>query len=91
MEKTKKLLTGFLGIALIAGMTTLTGCGGVSEEQMAQLATLRAEVKSLTKEVNSLKSEKAKLERQIAERNAKLEQCNHTKKLIKKNLQKIEK
>ncbi len=91
MKKTKKILTGFLGVALIAGMTSLTGCGGVSEEQMAQLTTLRAEVKSLEKEVNSLKSEKAKLERQIAERNAKLEQCNHSKKLIQNNLKKMKK
>jgi chromosome segregation ATPase len=91
MKKTKKLLSGVVGIALVAGMMNLTACGGVSEEQMAQLETLRAEVKSLDKQVVSLKEEKAKLEREIAEKNAKLEQCNRTKQQTKDNLGKMNK
>ncbi len=91
MKKISKLLSGVLGIALIAGMMNLTACSGVSDEQMAQLETLRAEVKSLDKQVNSLKEEKAKLEREIAERNAKLDQCNSVKKQTKENLGKMNK
>ncbi|RMD51328.1 MAG: hypothetical protein D6830_00595 [Ignavibacteria bacterium] len=91
MNLVKRSLSGLLAIALIAGMFSFTGCSGVSEEQMAQLEALRAEVKSLEKEVNSLQSEKTKLEREIAEKNAKLDQCNRTKAQTKENLQKINK
>ena len=44
---------------------------------------------SLEKEVNSLKSEKTTLEREIAEKNAKLEQCAKDKAETQKNLQKM--
>ncbi len=91
MNQIKKIISGTMAVALIAGMFSFTGCSGVSEEQMAQLEALRAEVKSLDKEVNSLQSEKTKLEREIAEKNAKLDQCNRTKAQTKENLQKINK
>jgi len=60
---------------LFAATMSLTSCGGVSEEEMAELEALRAEVSELSKEVNFLKSEQSKLEREIAEKNAKLDQC----------------
>ena len=84
MTKFKKLLSSAMAIALIIGM--LTGCGGVSEEQMAELNALRAEVTSLEKEVNEMKAEKAKLEREIAEKNAKLDQCAKDKEATQSNL-----
>ncbi len=85
MTKFRKLLSATMGIALIVAM--LTGCGGVSEEQMAELNALRAEVKSLEKDVNDMKAEKAKLEREIAEKNAKLDQCAKDKEATKANLE----
>lgn len=75
MTKTKKLFTTSLAVVFLAGSLTFTGCGGVGEEELAQLNALRSEVSSLGEEVNSLKSEKTKLEREIAEIEAKLDQC----------------
>lgn len=89
MPKMKRLLTAGLTIILFVGMLGVTGCSGVSEEQMAELEALRSEVLALEKEVNSLKSEKAALERDIAEKNAKLDECAKAKAETKKNLEKI--
>ncbi len=89
MANIKRILGSGLIIAIFVGMLSITGCGGVSEEQMAELEALRSEVKALEKEVNSLKSEKAALEREIAEKNAKLDECAKAKAETKKNLEKL--
>lgn len=86
MTKFKKTVSLLLASLLFAGMI---GCSGVSEEEMAQLEALRAEVTSLQKDVNFLKSEKTKLEREIAEKNAKLEQCQAEIAETKANLKKM--
>ncbi len=84
----KKLIAASLTTALFVGSFAITGCSGVSEEQMAQLQALRTEVNALEKEVADLKVEKTKLEREIAEKNAKLDDCNKLKAEIKKNMEK---
>lgn len=89
MTKFRKSVSVALASLLFAGMISFTGCSGVSEEQMAELEALRAEVGTLTKDVNYLKSEKSKLEREIAEKNAKLEQCAKEMAETKANLQKM--
>lgn len=89
MTRMKKLVNSALAVALVAGMVGVTGCGGVSEKEMAELEALRSEVKALEKEVGSLKAEKASIEKEIAEKNAKLDQCAKEKAETKKNLEKI--
>jgi len=86
MTNIKKLLNSALIVTVLVGALSLTACGGVSEEEMAQLEALRAEVSALETEINQLKSEKTKLEREIAEQNAKLEQCARDKAETEKNL-----
>ncbi len=73
MVNLKRLVSTAIVALLLTGMI---GCGGVSEDQLAELDALRAEVKSLEKEVNALKSEKTKLEREIAGHQAKLDQAD---------------
>lgn len=85
----KRIINSALVVVLVAGIIGFTGCSGVSEEQMAELEALRSEVKALEKEVGSLKTEKAAIEREIAEKNAKLDQCAKEKADTKKNLEKI--
>lgn len=52
------------------------GCSSSpSEEQKRQLDDLRAEVSSLEGQVSAKEKEKADLERQVAEKNGKLQQC----------------
>ncbi len=89
MQKMMKNSRAILMILLVALGLSLTACGGVSEEEMAQLEALRSEVRSLGNEVDQLKSEKTKLEREIAERNAKLEECKKAQEATKANLGKI--
>ncbi|MEW6507017.1 MAG: hypothetical protein AB1432_04645 [Bacteroidota bacterium] len=89
MLNVKKMLSSGLIIVLFVSMLGVTGCSGISKEQVAELEALRAEVKALEKEINSLKSEKAALERDIAEKNAKLDECAKLKAETKKNLEKL--
>lgn len=89
MKNFKKFINTAIVVTFFVGALSVTGCSGVSAEELAQLDALRAEVKTLEKEVNSLKSEKAKLEKDIADREAKLDQCNKEKEIAKKNLEKI--
>ena len=89
MTNVKKILSTGLIVALFFSLAGITGCSGISKEQVAELEALRAEVKSLEKDVNSLKSEKAALERDIAEKNAKLYECLKLKAETKKNLEKL--
>ncbi len=86
MVNLKRLVSTAIAALLLAGMVA---CGGTSEEQLAELDALRAEVKSLEKEVNALKSEKTKLEREIAGHQAKLDQCARDKAETEANLKKL--
>jgi septal ring factor EnvC (AmiA/AmiB activator) len=53
----------------------MVGCGGgVSEEQMQQLNDLKAEVESLQSQVNAKQDEKSQLQKQIADKDAKIKQ-----------------
>jgi septal ring factor EnvC (AmiA/AmiB activator) len=64
MAKFKKMFITLLTIALFSGMI---GCGGgPSEEQLKQLADLKAEVEKLQSDVSKIESEKADLQKQIA-------------------------
>ncbi|MCX6149445.1 MAG: hypothetical protein NTX22_02855 [Ignavibacteriales bacterium] len=89
MTKLKGLLISSLAVAFAAVL--FVGCGGVNEEEMAQLESLRKEVNTLNGDINGLRSEKTKLEREIAEKNAKLEQCAKDKEETQKNLEKLPK
>lgn len=76
---------------LSASMAFFSGCGGVDEAQMEELNNLRNEVSSLESEANQLKDERARLEREIAEKNARLQQCNQDKEETRANLEKLPK
>ena len=89
MLKAKKVFTSTIAAIMLTGMVGFVGCSGVSEEEMANLNATRAEVKALQKEINSLKSEKTKIEREIAEHNAKLEDIAKQKAATEANLAKM--
>jgi septal ring factor EnvC (AmiA/AmiB activator) len=67
----------------------ISGCGGVSEAEMAQLNNLRSEVNSLQATANSLKDQRASLEKDIAAKQEKLAECNKEKEETKANLDKM--
>jgi uncharacterized protein YlxW (UPF0749 family) len=65
MFKTRKIFFVLLTFAFIG--TFLAGCGGgPDEEQLKQLADLKAEVEKLQSDVSKLESEKADLQKQIS-------------------------
>lgn len=76
---------------LMLSLAVFSGCGGVSEAQMKELNDLRSEVRSLESEANSLKDERTRLEKELADKNAKLEQCARDKEETKANLEKLPK
>ena len=87
-----KAVRNLVIIAVFAASASyLTGCGGLSEAQMEELRGLRSEVSSLEAEAKSLKDERAKLDREIADKNAKLQQCVKQKEETKVNLTKLPK
>lgn len=89
MLRARKMFTSAVVAILLTSMVSFVGCSGVSEEDMANLNAIRTEVKALDKEINSLKSEKTKLEREIAEHNAKLQSIAKEKATIEANLAKM--
>ncbi len=78
-------------ITAVIGFTVLawSGCGGLSDAQIAELNGLREEVNSLESEANTLKEERSRLERDIADKNAKLQQCEKDKEETRANLKKL--
>jgi septal ring factor EnvC (AmiA/AmiB activator) len=79
------MIAAALGFAVI----TWSGCGGVDETQLAELNNLRSEITSLESEAESLKDERSRLEKEIADKNAKLQQCEKDKEATKSNLSKL--
>ncbi len=80
------------GVFLFAfGTLLLSACGGLTEEQLAQLEAKKKEVKSLELQANGLKDERARLEREIAEKNKKVDDCSKLKQEVKSNIEKIKK
>lgn len=87
----KKSLRTLAIVGVFAVSSFFAGCGGVTEEQLAQLQQLKNEVSSLDKQVNSLKEQRARLEKEIADKNKKLEECAKVKQETQANLQKLNK
>ncbi len=67
----------------------MSGCGGVSDAQMQQLQDLRSEVNSLQTQADQLKDQRASLQKEINDRNSKLQQCEKDKEETKANLNKM--
>jgi septal ring factor EnvC (AmiA/AmiB activator) len=80
-----------IAATFIVATALLSGCGGVSEAQMNELNALRADDSSLQSQANSLRDQRSSLEKDIADKNAKLEQCNKEKQETKANLDKLPK
>lgn len=87
IKKAKSVfLLGFFALAL----NFVIGCGGgVSEEEMTQLNSLKQEVSSLENDAASLRDQRTQLENQIADRNRQLEDCAKQKQETQANLQKL--
>ena len=83
----KRLLKQSMLAVLIAGGMMISSCSSSpSDEQMKQLNDLKTQVGSLESKVATLQRDKAGLEKQIAEKNGKLQQCQSDQEAVKKGL-----
>ncbi|MCX6138672.1 MAG: hypothetical protein NTV54_14400 [Ignavibacteriales bacterium] len=70
----RKYLGATAGMFFLVGSLSFVGCSsGPSEQELSELERLRASVKSLREQVEVKKSEKARLEQQIAAKQAQLD------------------
>lgn len=72
----KNILRTVMAAVILSGAMMVVGCSSSpSDEELAQLESLKAEVASLQKAVDAKKAEKADLEKQIAAKQAELAQA----------------
>jgi len=89
MHKLNRTVTAQALAILFAGSVVLVGCSSSPDEaQMKQLNDLKEEVATLQKDVAAKEDQKSTLDRQIAEKNAKLKKCNDDQAIVKQRLAK---
>jgi outer membrane murein-binding lipoprotein Lpp len=82
---TKTLSLG--GAMLLAGSLVLAGCSSSpSEDELRQLNQLKDEVASLQRQVSQVEQQKAALEKEIADKNAKLRDCQADQQVVRQRL-----
>ena len=85
----RKVITSACVTLLLSGSLALVGCSSSpDEEQMKQLNDLREEVAALQRDLAARDQEKGNLDRQIAEKNARLQKCNDDQQVVKQRLAK---
>ena len=76
-------------VLLVTSSMFITGCSSKPDaEQMKQLNTLKDEYAALQREVTTKEQAKATLDRELAEKNAKLKKCNDDQAIVKQRLAK---
>ncbi len=88
MVKVLKTSTILILGGLLTASVMLSGCTSrASEDEMKQLNDLKAEVASLNKDISQKERDKATLEREVSEKDAKLQQSTKDKEVVKSRLQ----
>jgi outer membrane murein-binding lipoprotein Lpp len=87
MHKLTRKVTRF-GVALLfTGSLVLVGCTSHPDEaELKQLDDLKAEVSSLQKDISAKDQQKAALDKEVAEKNAKLKKCADDQAVVKQRL-----
>ena len=81
----KQVIRGFIFGSLLVGGLGLAGCSSSpSDEELNQLAKLKDQVAALKTQVNDKEKGIAALQKQIADKNAKLQQCQADQEAVKK-------
>jgi septal ring factor EnvC (AmiA/AmiB activator) len=77
----------FAATLLFAGSMLLVGCSSSPDEtQLKQLNDLKDEYAALQKEQSAKQQEKATLDKEIADKNAKLKKCNDDQQVVRQRL-----
>jgi septal ring factor EnvC (AmiA/AmiB activator) len=81
----KPMALTLIGCAMMA--LVLTSCSSKpSDQELKQLSDLKAEVTSLENQISAAQSEKAALQKSIADKDAKLAQCEKDKDAVQQRL-----
>jgi septal ring factor EnvC (AmiA/AmiB activator) len=89
MQKLNRTVTAQALAILFAGSFVLFGCSSSPDDaQLKQLNDLKEEVSALQKDVAAKEDQKGALDKQIAEKNAKLKKCNDDQAIVKQRLAK---
>lgn len=84
MQKLGYQLTILVMVTTLAFAFLVGGCARTaSEEEMRQLNDLKAEVASLEQQITAKEKEKSDLEKNNAEKNAKLQECAADKDIVR--------
>ena len=84
MQKSKLFL---IAAVLLSGGLILNSCSSSpSDEEMATLNKLQDQVRSMENEISKMQGEKASLEKQVAEKNGKLQQSQADQEAVKKGM-----
>lgn len=87
MQKLRRMVIAGGMTLLVSGTLILAGCSSSpDEEQMKQLNDLKEEVAALQKDLAAKQQQQGTLEREIAEKNAKLTKCNDDQQTVKQRL-----
>jgi outer membrane murein-binding lipoprotein Lpp len=87
MHKLNRTVTA-LGMAILfTGSLALVGCSSSpSEEELKQLQDLKSEVAALQRDISAKEADKAALEKEVAEKNAKMKKCQDDQVVVKQRL-----
>jgi len=87
MQKLNRMAAALALAILFSLSLVIVGCSSSPDEaQMKQLNDLKAEVASLQQDVTSKEQQKAAVDREIAEKNAKLKKCADDQVIVKQRL-----
>jgi septal ring factor EnvC (AmiA/AmiB activator) len=83
MQRTAGLGT----ILAFSAVVMLTGCSSSpDEEEMKQLDDLKAEVASLQRDISTKEQQRGTLDREVAEKNARIQKCNDDQQTVRQRL-----
>ncbi len=89
MQTIDRKITRVGAALLFSGALVMFGCSSSPDEaQMKQLNDLKDEVASLQKDQAAKDQQKAALDKDIADKNAKLKKCNDDQQVVKQRLAK---
>ncbi len=80
-------ITGFGVVLAFAAVLALAGCSSkADEDQLKQLDDLKAEVASLQRDISSKEQQRGTLDREVAEKNARIQKCNDDQQTVRQRL-----
>jgi uncharacterized protein (DUF3084 family) len=87
MQKLNRMAAALALAILFSLSLVIVGCSSSPDEaQMKQLNDLKAEVASLQQDLTSKEQQKSAVDREIAEKNAKLKKCSDDQAIVKQRL-----